>query len=150
MHPVLSGINQHNIPVYKKIAVALDFSENDTKLISYAMGQAKEDTTFILIHVVESASAILHGKETDDYETKEDKDRLMYFVSQLEEAGFEAKGILGFRQRAKEIIRIVKTEQADILVAGAHGHTGFKDIIYGATVDAVRHELKIPVLVVNL
>lgn len=150
MHPELSALNHQHIPVYKKIAVALDFSENDTKLISYAMGQAKEGTTFILIHIVESASAILHGKETDDYETKEDNDRLLFFVSQLQEAGFEAKGILGFRQRAKEIIRIVKTEQADILVAGAHGHTGIKDIIYGATVDTVRHELKIPVLVVNL
>ncbi len=150
MHPALSGISQLNIPIYKKIAVALDFSENDTKLIAYAMGQAKEGSTFILIHIVESASAVLHGKETDDYETKEDNERLLFFVTQLKDAGFDAKGILGFRQRAKEIISIVRTEQADMLVVGAHGHTGIKDLIYGATVDTVRHELKIPVLVVNL
>jgi len=35
-------------------------------------------------------------------------------------------------------------------VIGAHGHSGLKDLIYGATTDAVRHELTIPVLVVNL
>jgi manganese transport protein len=37
-----------------------------------------------------------------------------------------------------------------MLVAGAHGHTGFKDLIYGETVNTVRHELKIPVLIVNV
>ena len=37
-----------------------------------------------------------------------------------------------------------------MLVIGAHGHTALKDFIYGETVNAVRHELKIPVLVVNL
>ena len=47
-------------------------------------------------------------------------------------------------------MRIVKENNADMLVLGAHGHTGFKDFIYGETVNSVRHELKIPVLVVNL
>jgi manganese transport protein len=37
-----------------------------------------------------------------------------------------------------------------MLVIGAHGHSGIKDLLYGQTVGAVRHELKIPVLVVNL
>jgi manganese transport protein len=37
-----------------------------------------------------------------------------------------------------------------MLVMGAHGHTGLQDFIYGETVNTVRHELKIPVLIVNL
>jgi manganese transport protein len=37
-----------------------------------------------------------------------------------------------------------------MLVIGAHGHRGLQDFIYGETVDAVRHALKIPVLIVNL
>ena len=32
---------------------------------------------------------------------------------------------------------------------GAHGHKGFKDLLLGTTVDAVRHKIKIPVLIVN-
>jgi len=36
------------------------------------------------------------------------------------------------------------------LVIGAHGHSGIKDVVYGETVNSVRHEVKIPVLVVNL
>ena len=131
-------------------SVALDFSEADVKLLASAIGQAKRETRFLLIHIVESASAILHGKETDDYETKKDEERLNFFVSQLNERGFDATGELGYRNRVKEIVRIVKNNNADMLVIGAHGHTAIKDFVYGETVNAVRHELKIPVLVVNL
>jgi manganese transport protein len=37
-----------------------------------------------------------------------------------------------------------------MLVVGAHGHRGIKDLIYGQTVNTVRHELRIPVLMVTL
>ncbi len=150
MHPESGQLQNIPVPVYNNIAVALDFGEHDAKLVAAAIGQAKKNTRFILIHIVESASAILHGNETDDYETQKDKERLEFFVSQLKQQGFEAVGILGFRQRAREIVRIVKEQDADMLVAGAHGHSGIKDLLYGTTIDTVRHELKIPVLVVTL
>ena len=38
---------------------------------------------------------------------------------------------------------------ADLLVMGAHGHRLLKDILFGTTVDAVRHLLKTPVLIVR-
>jgi manganese transport protein len=44
----------------------------------------------------------------------------------------------------------VKENNADMLVIGAHGHAGIKDWLYGQTIDSVRHELKIPVLVVHV
>jgi manganese transport protein len=150
MHPEIAGLQNIEIPIYKKIAVGLDFSDNDSKLLAAAIGQARQATRFILIHVVESPTAIMLGRETGDYETEKDQERLDFFVAQLKEKGFEAKGILGFRHSSKEIIRIVKEEEADMLVLGAHGHSGLKDFIYGETINTVRHELKIPVLVVNL
>jgi manganese transport protein len=149
MHPVV-GSMKLEIPHFKKIAVALDFTENDKKLIAYAAGQGKEDTSYVFIHVVESASAKLLGKESDDYETKTDQDHMDYYIRQMKEQGLQSEGFLGFRNRAKEIIRIVKEQKADMLVVGAHGHTGLKDFIYGQTINTVRHELQIPVLVVNL
>jgi manganese transport protein len=150
VHPDVPALRDIEVPVYKKIAVALGFSENDTKLIASAIGQAGPDTKFVLIHVVESATALLLGKETDDYESKKDRERLDSLVQQLKEKGYMAEGILGFRHSAKEITRIVKEQKADMLVLGAHGHTGLKDFIYGETINAVRHELKIPVLIVHL
>ena len=138
------------IPVYNKIAVALDFSEHDQKLIVNAIGQSNKNSSFVLIHIVESASARLLGNESDDMETRKDQERLDNYVAQLKSKGFNAVGILGYQSRAKEIIRIIKEEKADMLVIGAHRHTGIKDLIYGETVNTVRHEINVPVLIVNL
>lgn len=32
---------------------------------------------------------------------------------------------------------------------GAHGHRRLKDLIFGTTIDPVRHALKVPILVVR-
>ncbi len=150
IHPDINSTINLVIPEFKTIAIALDFSENDQKLIAFAIGQGKETTNYLLIHVVESASAKLLGKDSDDYETRRDKERMEWYVSQLQLRGLDVTGHIGFRNRAKEIVRIAKDEKADMLVAGAHGHTGLKDLIYGETVNSVRHELNIPVLIVNV
>ena len=138
------------VPVYNKIAVALDFSEQDQKLIVNAIGQGNKNSTFVFIHIVESASARLLGNESDDMESRKDQERLNNYIEQLKLKGFDAIGILGYQSRAKEIIRIIKEEKADMLVIGAHRHTGIKDLIYGETVNTVRHEINISVLIVNL
>ena len=150
MHPKASSIIELVIPVFKTIAVALDFTDNDKKLIAYALGQGKPDTTYLLIHIVESASAKLLDKESDDYETRKDMEQMNFYTDSLQKSGYKTEGIVGFKNRAREIVRIVQENEADMLVLGAHGHTGLKDFIYGQTVNSVRHELKIPVLVVNL
>ncbi|WP_309915789.1 MULTISPECIES: universal stress protein [unclassified Arcicella] len=31
---------------------------------------------------------------------------------------------------------------------GAHGHKGLKDLLYGATINQVRHLVKVPVLII--
>jgi manganese transport protein len=114
------------------------------------MGQGKESTEYILVHVVESASARLLGQFSDDFETRTDKERMDWYVNQLQQRGLTVSGYLGFKNRSKEIIRIVKELDADMLIVGAHGHKGVKDFIYGETVNTVRHVLKIPVLIVNV
>lgn len=150
MHPINEFIKPIVIPHFNKIAIALDFSENDEKLLAFALGQGNSKTAYIIMHIVESAAAKLHGHESDDYETRKDKERMDLYVNFLQKGGHNAAGYLGFRNRSKEIVRIVKELNADMLIVGAHGHTGFKDFIYGETVNSVRHELKIPVLIVNL
>ncbi|HEY9341529.1 MAG TPA: Nramp family divalent metal transporter [Hanamia sp.] len=149
IHPEMENIVL-DIPQYHKIAIALDFSESDKKLISYAIGQGNVNTQYILVHVVESVSARLWGSQSYDYETRKDQLQLDTYVEQLTEKGIHATGVLGFKNRAKEIVRLVKESNADMLVAGAHGHKGLKDLIYGQTINTVRHQLKIPVLMVNV
>lgn len=134
----------------KKIAVALDFSVNDEKLIAQALQQGKKEASYILLHVVESVSAKYSGESSDDYETRGDKERLESYVVQLKEMGYVVEHQIGFKNRVKEIIRIVRDAKAEMLVMGAHRHAGLKDYIFGQTIEAVRHELEIPVLIVNV
>ena len=137
------------IPNYRRIAVALDFSNRDELLIASALGQANEFTKIILIHIVESVSARVYGNEADDYESRHDQEKLDNYVSYIRKRGIAAERMLGFRNRNKEIPKLVKEMNADLLVIGAHGHSGVKDWFYGETIDIVRHQLKIPVLIVS-
>jgi len=150
LHPQAGLLPDWTPPTFRHIAIALDFSAHDEKLLAYAIGQGGKDGRYLLIHVVESASARMLGKESDDYETRRDQERLDLYRNVLEQKGFTSHTHLGFRHRSREIARIAKEEGADMLVIGAHGHSGLKDFIYGETVNEVRHALKIPVLVVNL
>src|SRR5436190_1326727 len=150
MHPAKEGLELIEAPAFNRIAIALDFSENDSKLLAFAIGQSNPSSRFILIHVVESVPAKFYEQESYDYETQKDKEQLENYAAQLKQKGFEVAAQLGFNNRAKEIARLSKENNADMLVIGAHGHSGVKDWVYGETIDKVRHELKIPVLIVNL
>jgi manganese transport protein len=143
-------ITDVEIPAYNRIAVALGFTHRDKELIAHAIKESNDLTKIILIHIVESAPAKVLGTETDDLETRKDQEKLDEYVSFLKQKGFTAESFLGFRNRQKEIPRLVKDAKADLLIIGAHGHSGVKDWLYGETIDAVRHQLKIPVLIVNL
>jgi manganese transport protein len=150
VHPQPDTLEDFTPPAFHHIAIALDFSTYDQKLLAYAIGQGGKDGRYLLIHIVESASARMLGKESDDLETRKDQERLDQYRRALEEKGYRCSTALGFRHRSREIARIANQQKADMLVIGSHGHTGLKDFIYGETVNAVRHELKIPVLVVSL
>lgn len=150
IHEGQAGLETLSAPVYGKIAVALDFSKNDERLLAHAIGQGNTKSEYLLIHIVESATARLLGPITDDFETRTDEERLQQYIALLRQKGYTVNGKLGFNNRAREIARICQDEKADLLVIGAHGHSGVKDWIYGETINSVRHELKIPVLVVSL
>jgi len=149
MHAEEKPLHLLQIPSPSKIAVALDFRETDEKIIAYAIAQNKNDAHFLLMHIVETASSNYLGESTDDYETRKDMQQLNDYAEQLKSMGYSVDVQLGYYNRVHEIVRIVNETKADLLVMGAHRHHGLKDILYGQTVDQVRHKLKIPVLIVN-
>ena len=150
IHPATKEKLELEIPRFNRIAIALDFSDNDKKLLSFAIAKGNTHATYILIHVVESVSARLLKQESGDYETQEDQKRLQHYSDNLKMEGYRAIIQLGFGRRSGEISRIVNEHEADMLVMGAHGHKGVEDFIHGETVNSVRHKVKIPVLIVNV
>jgi manganese transport protein len=150
LHRVPAELTNLVIPAFKHIAVALDFTVKDEKIIAYALNQGQPDTHYTLIHIVESAAAKMLGGATADMETQDDAARLDSYVRQLQARGIQASAKLGFRNRNAEIVRLVKESNAELLVVGSHGHSGLKDYWHGETINVVRHVVKIPVLIINL
>ncbi len=134
---------------YARIAIAVDFSKVDTEVIRHALSLARPNSKILIIHSVETAGAILLGSEANDFETHLDKQMLDHYKSFIQQQGYETFVELGFGNPKKSIPKKVTRFNADLLVMGAHGHTGIKDIIFGTTVDTVRHRVKIPVFIVR-
>ncbi len=134
---------------YNKIAITVDFSDSDSKAISNAISQGGNDAQYLLIHIVETAGARFMNNEIDDLETISDTVNLEKYKTELNEKGFIINVQLGFGNPKKSIPEIVNNNNCDLLVMGAHGHRALKDIIFGTTLDAVRHNVKIPVLIVK-
>jgi manganese transport protein len=145
--PVAGALQSMDTTPFHTIALALDFSEKDQKVLRYALQLARPDSSFVLIHIVESASAKLIGQEAKDYETIQDQQRLDEYVRFLTEKGHETRAVLGFRNRTREIARIVGDTGADLLILGSHGHNTFKDWLFGETINSVRHRVRVPVFI---
>jgi manganese transport protein len=135
---------------YSKIGVTVDYGAKDIKVLSHAQTLAKHHgATVYLFHVVEGVSGQLFGKDAYDDEARHDKEQLEEIARQLRVTGVEVVPILGFGRVPEEIVRLATQTGIDLLVMGAHGHRGLKDILFGASISRVRHMLSIPVLVVQ-
>jgi manganese transport protein len=148
-HGIATVINELDAIKYKHIAVSIDFSKNDTEAIRHAIMQGGKHADYTLIHVVETAGARYYGNEVMDLETQSDVDNLGKYVDAMHKLGYNAKPEIGYGAPAKAIAQIVNDEGVDFIVMGSHGHKVLKDLIFGTTVNKVRHKVKVPVLVVK-
>lgn len=136
-------------PEFKRIALALDFTHSDGDVINYGISTGRTEAEYLLIHVVESAGTFVFGSEIQDLETQQDTAHLEGYAEELREQGYRVEILVGFGSPKHEIPKLVTTFNADLLVMGAHGHNQIKKIIFGQTVNFVRRQLRIPVLVVR-
>ena len=132
----------------RRVAVTVDFSNSDLKAISTAVNQCKENGEFILIHIVESAGARIMGGDISDLESQSDRRKMEEYAETLKEKGFKVNYLLGYGSPKKAIPLIIKETNVDLVVMGTHGHRGIKDLIFGQTVDYVRHHISVPLLIV--
>ena len=133
----------------KNIAILVDFTVADEVAINNALALGGTDANYILIHVVETVGAMLFGEDIEDHETTTDKKLLQDYKVMLSEKDFKVKTKLGFGKPSKVIPEIINAGNFDVLVMGTHGHTGIKDLIFGTTVDKLRHKINIPLFIVK-
>lgn len=134
---------------YKKIGITVDFSKNDRNTFRHALIQGGKHAEYYLIHIVETAAARFHGEIVLDHETQSDTDNLEKYQQNLKDLGYQAHIEIGYGTAAKAISQLVKAKSLDLLVMGAHGHKGISDLIFGTTVDTVRHNVNIPIMIVK-
>jgi len=149
LHGDLQPLNLKPSPDFKLIAVAVDFSIADNDAIDHALNVGKHRAKLILIHSVETAGAIMLGREIKDKETQKDQEALQVYVAQLRAKGIDCSFRLCYGRASVSIPKAVTESGADLLVMAAHGHRGIKDIFFGTTIDKVRHSLNIAVHIVD-
>ncbi len=148
-HQPLKQLNLAAGKKFKKVAITVDFGVHDEGTIQHALSLGGKNAAYYIIHVVESAAARQHGEEVMDTETLQDFAFIKSYAKDLNDAGYDASYLMGYGNRAENIAKLIKENGADLLVIGAHGHRGIKDLIFGSTVDAVRHLINIPIMVVR-
>lgn len=138
-------------PVYRRILVPLDHSDRDRAAVAHAAAMAKlHQATIYLLHVEEGATSQLYGQEASTAEVATGARYFHDIVETLRRDGVQAELLVAHgRDPRAEIIRAAGTLNPDLVVMGAHGHTGLKDLIFGTTINGVRHKVHAPVLVVS-
>lgn len=148
-HGIASQISNLDAIHYHHIGITIDFSNNDTNTIRHGIMQGGKQALYTLIHVVETAGAKYYGGEVMDHETQSDVDNINQYVTAMQKLGYNAQAKVGFGTAAKSITQIITAEKIDFVVMGSHGHKAIKDLIFGTTVNKVRHMINVPVLVVK-
>lgn len=139
-----------NEPKFQRIGVTVAFSNSDAKVLGHACQLARQHSAMLcLFHVVEGAGGVVYGKQAYDAEAREDEVFLRRLADSIAENGVRTEAHLGFGNVPQAVVRFAREQHVDMLVMGGHGHRGLSDILFGATISPVRHELTIPMVIVR-
>ena len=139
------------VPHYRNILVPLDHSARDRAAIAHAVALARSHgATLHLLHVEEGVTSQLFGSLSSTEEIISGEEYFGGIVQSLAASGIAADlSIQHGLTPTNAIVRKARELQPDLIVMGAHGHRGVKDLIFGNTINAVRHHVDAPVLVVG-
>lgn len=141
--------------MYNKILVAVDLSNDSSKVIKRAVTLAADNAKKIhLVHVVEPVAA---AYSMDIYAiniNELQQEAINFAEKRLEKVGKDlgigkerVHSLLG--APASEIRNLAAEIGADVIVMGSHGHSGWK-ILLGSTANKVLHGAKCDVLTVHV
>ncbi len=138
--------------MYRKILVALENSRADESIMPHVTELAKLcQARLLLVHVADGWVA-RHYDDMQLAESEEMKSDRAY----LEKTAVEARGaglmvdtLLALGNPPNEILKTAETELCDLIAMTAHGHRLLGDLIHGSTINVVRHNTTIPILIVR-
>ena len=138
-------------PVYRRILLPLDHTDLDRLAISHGAAMAKlHGATLFLLHVEVGVTSQIYGKEASTAEVEAGEGYLEQIAQSLRAQGVSVETAITHSSSPKrEIVRYARQLKPDLVIMGAHGHGGLKDLIFGNTINPVRHDLELPMLIVR-
>ncbi len=150
------NLEQEALPVlrsaaYSRILVPLDHSDADQEAINNALALARmHDATVVLLHVEEGVTSQMFGALASTAEISEGQAYLAQIERALKEQRVDVEVVVRYGNKpAHEIVAAVHDLMPDLLVMASHGHSGIKDLFFGTTINAVRHKIKVPMMIVR-
>lgn len=138
--------------MYRKILVALENTRADASLLPHVTELATRlGSRLLLVHVADGwvARNFSQLKLAESDEMKADRAYLDKTVVELRLKGLSVSAHLALGDPATEILKTAEAEHCDLIAMTSHGHRLIGDIIYGSTINEVRHRTSIPILVVK-
>ncbi len=138
--------------MYRKILVALENSQADKSLLPHVTALAQQlGSELLLVHVADGwvARNFNQLKLAESDEMKADRDYLANTATHLRAQGLTVATQLALGDPPAEILKTAQAEHCDLIAMTSHGHRLIGDIIYGSTINEVRHKSAIPVLLVR-
>ncbi len=138
-------------PVYHRILVPLDHTQLDRRAVAHAVSLARlHNARLYLIHVEEGVTSQVYGPLALDAEVQAGQQYLDEIVAALRKESIDVEAEICYSTNPrKEIVRYARQIKPDLVIMGAHGHRRLKDLIFGNTIDPVRHDLDVPMLIVR-
>ncbi len=138
--------------MYKRILVAIENSPADRTILEHVEGLARlTGASLLLVHVADGWAA-RHYDELqlrDSEEMIADREYLERLGDELKAGGFKTDVCLKTGDPARELVKLVREEQVDLVAMATPGHTGVADVIHGSTANHVRHNVDVPVLLLK-
>ena len=98
----------------------------------------------------EGVTSQIYGQESSTAEVEAGEHYLDRIAESLRDQGIAVETAISHSTSPrKEIVRYAREIQPDLVIMGAHGHGGLKDLIFGTTINPVRHNLDVPMLIVR-
>ena len=138
--------------MYRRILVPLENSPADETILAHVRVLAKRlGSAIVLLHVADGWVA-RNINELDLRESEEMRDDRAYLEDicrRLETEGFDADAVLAAGEPSREIAAAAEREGCDLIAMATHGHRLLEDVVKGSTATALRHQTKIPILMVR-
>jgi manganese transport protein len=138
--------------MYKKILVALENGRADDTVVPHVAELARRlGSELLLVHVADGFAArnFEQLKLNESDEMKADRAYLEGVAVRLRAGGLVATTELALGNPPTEILKTAVARGCDLIAMTSHGHKLVGDFFFGSTIDKVRHNTAIPILVVR-